>query len=269
MEDRPAAGSLSAEDWVVVPWRAAAPPSAARLVCFPAAGGGASSFHAWRGELPSWIELVAVQLPGRENRLWEEPATDLPELIAILADVLDPLCDAGLPYALFGHSLGALLALELARELRRRCRPSPCCLIAAGREGPRIAERNPTLHTLSDADLLREIERRYGPLPADLREEPELLAQVTATLRADFVLAETYSYTPDSPLPYPILAYAGEDDPEVFPADLEAWAQETSAGFSVRRFPGGHFFLSESPAAVAAVTAAVADDLARAVRVAA
>lgn len=225
-------------DWIVRP--APRPEALVRLVCLPYAGGSAAIYRAWPRSLPQTIELCAVQLPARELRSREPPYTELPRLVADLATALEPL--AAEPYAIFGHSMGALIGFELARELRRRGGPAPLRLFVAGHAAPQLPERFPAIHGLPDEAFIHEIGRLEGT-PSEVLEHRELLELVLPVLRADFTLIETYQHRPEAPLGCPISAYGGLSDPRVPRADLDAWRAQTAGAFSLRLFPGEHFFI--------------------------
>jgi medium-chain acyl-[acyl-carrier-protein] hydrolase len=231
-------------------------PPRLRLFCFPYAGGSAAVYRTWPHAFPSDVEVCAVRLPGREARLAEPPFTRADALVPAVAEALEPLLDS--PYALFGHSIGALAAFELARELRRRGRALPVRLLLSGARAPERPDPDPPLGHLSDADFLAEVRRRYDAVPAAVLENPELLQLLLPSLRADFALAETYEYREEPALDCTISAYGGLDDPRVREDDLQAWAKYTARPLSVRRFSGDHFFLHS---AEPAVQRAVAEDL--------
>ncbi len=221
-----------------------------RLICLPFAGGGASIFRMWPAGLPPAVEVVAVQLPGRESRQLEAPFTRLGPLIDGLAAVLEPLvADPDRPYALFGHSMGGLLAYALAREFERRSLPLPVHLIVSARRAPGLPVDHPVLHNLPDEEFLAELGRLDGA-PSAAMGDPELRRLVLPTLRADFAVCETYVHEPAPPLACPITAYGGLRDRTVSYRHLEAWRTETGGEFLVRMFPGGHFFLETDEALV-------------------
>jgi medium-chain acyl-[acyl-carrier-protein] hydrolase len=219
------------------------PQARLRLFCFPYAGGAASLYRTWPQHLPPTIELCAVQLPGRENRIRESPYTNLVDLVAALLPNLLPVLDK--PFALFGHSMGALIAYEVARQLQQH-RQIPTHLLVSGRRAPVLPEPEALLHTLpSDEAFLRELHRRYHNIPTVLFEETELRALFVPLLRADLTLVETYQCTQLLPLPCQLVALGGTDDPRVAPHELQAWQVLTQADFASHRFPGGHFYLNE------------------------
>lgn len=241
----------SADRWITRP----RPSSRARLrlLCLPHAGGGASSFRGWADALPPEVEVCPVQLPGRENRVAEPPFDRLPPLVEALADAVGPLLS--LPFALFGHSNGALIGFELARTLRARGRPGPVHLFASGRRAPDLPSDRPPTHHLPDAEFLADLQE-LGGIPAQILEHPELLAVLLPTLRADVAIYESYAFREEPPLACPITAYGGLTDPKVSRETLEAWGRHTAGPFVTRLFPGGHFYLQEERTAVLRTLAA-------------
>jgi medium-chain acyl-[acyl-carrier-protein] hydrolase len=188
------------------------------------------------------VEVCPVQLPGRENRTAERGFTSMPPLVEALAAALERWRD--LPYAVFGHSNGAVLGFELARLARRRGTPGPVHLFASGRRAPDVAARQPEIHQLPDAEFLRQL-AELGGMPRAILEHPELLELILPLLRGDLALAETYEFTPGPPLAIPISAYAGAVDAEVPVWQVEAWKEQTTGPFRLQTFPGGHFFLHD------------------------
>lgn len=235
-------GAPSASRWLM---RTPRPQGCAvRLFCFPHAGGGSITFRGWQKQFREPVEVAAVQPPGRENRLSERPLASLPELRAALADALAPWMET--PFAFFGHSFGALVAFELARELRRRRLALPRVLFASGRHAPSHEPESAPLHALPDDELVEEVDRRYGGIPRAILEERELLMLLLPTLRADLTITEGYEYRPEPPLSCRICAFGGEQDTRIGEHELAAWERETAAGFRLRMFPGGHFFIHDS-----------------------
>jgi medium-chain acyl-[acyl-carrier-protein] hydrolase len=231
------------DPWVVIPRRD--PGARLRLFCFPYAGGGASIFTRWAELLPPGVELVAVQLPGRETRLAEKPYSDLRQLVDRLAEALDPYLD--LPFACFGHSNGALLAFELTRLLRARGRPLPLHLFVAGRTAPQLQLTDPPIHALPRDEFMAAL-RRLGGTPEEVLQHAEMMALVEPILRADFAQGETYLYRPEAPLPMPLSAYGGASDEQVPLWQIEAWGEHAGGAFRCVTFPGGHFFLHDDRA---------------------
>ncbi|MEE1940373.1 alpha/beta fold hydrolase [Streptomyces sp. TRM 70361] len=234
--------------WVLRPAPRTAP--LLRLVCVPYAGGGTAAFQGWSDLLPDTVEPWFLRLPGRESRFREEPRTDVPVLVKEAAAVLGPALDG--PYALFGHSLGALIAFELARELRRSHRREPVHLAVSARSAPHLPLRHTVIHQLPDDLLLKALDQRFNAIPPAIRDDPQLRALYLPVLRADVTLLETYAHTTADPLSCPVTAYGGEDDPEFGPGELEGWHQHTAARFRLRTFPGGHFFLNHRRAELVA-----------------
>jgi medium-chain acyl-[acyl-carrier-protein] hydrolase len=231
------------------------PHASSRLLCVPYAGIGAAVYRPWLPLLPSDIELVAVELPGRGTRLREPPGDRLDPVVAALWAALEPLLDR--PLAIFGHSMGALIGFELARELRRRGCP-PQHLFASGRRAPRLPDRFSSVADLPDAEFVAEIQRRFDGIPLQVLHEPDLLHLMLPALRADVALLEHHVYRPEPPLELAITAFGGEEDGQVDPVELQAWQEETVGPFRLELFPGDHFFIQS---ARAEVVAAVVDSL--------
>ncbi|HXA52092.1 MAG TPA: thioesterase domain-containing protein, partial [Candidatus Acidoferrum sp.] len=206
--------------------------AAERLFWFPHAGGGSSAAIAREG-------VVAVRLPGREARIAEAPFERMASLIPALADAIDPYLDR--PFAFFGHSMGAVVAFELARELRRRSRPLPRGLIASGARAPQFRRGHVPPPAPSREEFIEQL-HRLGGLPSD---DPALLRAALPALEADAALYRHYVYAEGEPFAFPIRAWGGVDDPNIHREHLEGWCEQTAGGFGVRAFPGGHFYLNE------------------------
>jgi medium-chain acyl-[acyl-carrier-protein] hydrolase len=235
-------------------------PSRLRLFCFPYAGAGASIYRPWRNALADGIQVCGVQLPGRGARFGETRFHRLQPLIRALTESMWPLLES--PFALFGHSMGALIAFELARELRRLGR-FPLHLIVSGLRAPQLTDPGQPLHRLSNDEFVTALATLDG-IPDQLLAEPEFLKVMLPTLRADFELCETYRYVPDAPLPCPISAYAGRSDARSLPQDLIFWSAHSASRFSCRIFPGEHFFPDTARRAVlSAVSIELMDTLIR------
>jgi len=223
------------------------PQARLRLLCIPYAGGGAAVFRMWGRALPQTIEVCSIQPPGRENRLTETPFMRIEPLVAELVHILRPMLD--MPFALFGHSMGALIAFELARQLRREDLPAPVHLLVSGHRAPQL----PPLHTptfaLPEPAFIGEL-RRLSGTPEAVLNEPELMALIIPLLRADFAVCETYTYADDEPLAIPISAFAGTDDAEVSPEHILPWQIQTRERFNFKLFPGDHFYLNSDPQAL-------------------
>ncbi len=213
-----------------------------RLFCFPYAGGGAIIYHGWPPRLPM-IELLSVQLPGRETRLKEAPYTSLPALVRATGQALLPFFDK--PFCFFGHSMGALIAFELAREIRREYGLSPRHIFVSGRRAPTIPLQHKTIHDLPQKEFIERLRDLNGTRPAVL-EFTELIELLLPMLKADFAICETYVYKHDEPLNCGISAFGGLEDGHVKREHLEAWRQQTVREFKLRMLPGDHFFLHSS-----------------------
>ena len=218
------------------------PLAALRLFCFPHAGGGASIYRAWPAGLPADIDVVAVQLPGREERLSEPAFRNASELCQQLAAVLAPYLDR--PFALFGHSMGGLLAFELSRVFRTIGAPSPVHLFVSGHSGPRTVHSFPPMAGMSDDDLVALI-RRLGGTREEVLADAEMREIMLPLLRSDLMVCESYRYVLAEPIACPISVFGGIFDKIVRRPDLLAWDAETSGVFRARMFPGGHFFFED------------------------
>jgi medium-chain acyl-[acyl-carrier-protein] hydrolase len=216
------------------------PQARCRLFCFPYAGGGASVFRGWSDELPASLEVCPVQIPGRETRFKQPAFTRLEPMVDELARALAPYLD--LPFALLGHSMGALVAFELARRLRRGLNCEPARLFVSAFGAPHLQRDGDSLHTLPEPAFRKELDRFKGT-PTEVMENSELMDILLPTLRADFAVCETYVYCPDRPLQCPIVAFGGCDDVSVPRAELEAWQFHTVASFRLCMLPGDHFFI--------------------------
>ncbi|MEX2093894.1 MAG: alpha/beta fold hydrolase [Pirellulales bacterium] len=220
------------------------PNAALRLVTLPYAGGGTAMYYRWRSAMPRGVDVVPIALPGREARIGEQPITDLRRLVAEIADAIVPVMDR--PFALMGHSMGAWLALELARELRKRDERLPCLLIVAASPAPHRSRSAEPLHNLPDAEFLAEMSRRFDGIPPAVRANAELLNLLLPAMRADMELLETYVYVDEPPLSIDLLAIGGTEDRAVSATDLADWRHHTTGRFSSRLLPGGHFFVFQN-----------------------
>ncbi|MEU6719645.1 alpha/beta fold hydrolase [Nonomuraea sp. NPDC046802] len=212
-----------------------------RLICLPHAGGSASGFFRLSAALPSWIEVWAAQYPGRQERRREPAFTDVRALAEVLAEVLADRQDR--PYVLLGHSMGALVAFELALSMRRCGARSPGMLIASGRRAPSTT-RVETVHQLDDTGVANELRLLNGTDPTFL-QDPELVEMIMPALRADYQAVETYQAAPNSVIACPITALVGDHDPRTTIDEARAWQSHTVAEFDLRIFAGGHFFLED------------------------
>ncbi len=210
-----------------------------RLFCIPYAGGGASMFRPWLDGLPADIEVCGIQLPGREARLGELACTRITPLIQALADAILPYLDR--PFAFYGHSMGALVCFELARQLRRISHRVPLCLYLAAYRAPQLPNPNIKIYHLP-AEVFKVVLRADG-IPETILQNKELMQAMLPTLRADFEICDTYEYREKTPLSCPFVIFGGQEDVRVRLADLEAWSVHSSATCSLFMLPGSHFFL--------------------------
>lgn len=216
------------------------PQATLRLVCFPYAGGSAQIYSRWPRGLPRTVEVVAVQAPAHGLRLLEPPLTSMEDLVAGIVDALQPELDR--PFALFGHSMGALVAFEVARELRRRELPMPVTLYVSAREAPTVEAQPSAIHKLADAEFAEAI-RGYGATPEDVLASAELMRLLAPALRGDFEICETYEHVPESPLDCAIATFCGMADPLVSRAASEPWRDQTTSDWYLRMVPGAHFYI--------------------------
>jgi len=230
------------------------PQARLRLFCFPYAGRGASVFRDWGRWMPEWIEVVAVQLPGREDRFQEPARRRLPPLVEALAEVFAPFDDV--PFAYLGHSMGGLLAFELARKLRDNDRALPVHLVVSGRRAPQIPDPERPIPDLPDEEFARELQRRYQGLPPMIANDPELRAFFLPMVRADLELVDTYDYRPAPPLGCPISVFGGTGD-AIAEEELAAWQEHTTAACRVAMLPGDHFFINTQGESLAEMVAEV------------
>jgi len=200
-------------------------------------------FHEWSNGLPADVEVCPIQLPGRGTRMMEPPYSRLSLLVEALIQALLPLLDK--PFALFGHSLGSLVSFELARQIWANYQMRPVRLFVSAGPAPQIPRRNSPIHDLPEKEFLAEL-RRLNGIPAELLSNKELMDIVLPALRADFALFESYRYLSGPPLNCPISTFGGLSDNRVNHDDLEAWRDQTTLSFSIRMFPGDHFFLKST-----------------------
>lgn len=223
------------------------PYATRRLICFPHAAGGAGFYRQWVDTLPADVELWAVQYPGREDRFTEPCVPDMDTLADRIADALEPVLD--LPTAVFGHSMGAAVGYEVTRLLLARKAPVERLFVSARPSPSHQRSTRTEVYRRDDDAIVAELATLRGSGIAVL-DQAELRELVLPMVRNDFRLIETYSPASADPLPIPILALAGADDPRMTVAQAADWTEATAAGFELEVFPGGHFYLEPHRAAV-------------------
>lgn len=214
-----------------------------RLYCLPFAGGGLGSFQSWPAALAPDIEVCPIRLPGREARMAEPSFVRVEPLVDVLKTVVEAESrrpDA-LPFAIFGHSMGAVIAFELCHALAADVRPRR--LVVSGRFAPTRPSLFPSTHHLTDDELLRTVTERYNGIPKAILDVPEMLELILPPLRADMELVETYRYRPRAKLELPITALGGDLDTGVPLESVRAWSELTDGPFDFKIFEGDHFFI--------------------------
>jgi surfactin synthase thioesterase subunit/glycosyltransferase involved in cell wall biosynthesis len=226
-----------------------------RLFCFPYAGGGALSYRPWIAPLESVASICPVRLPGRETRIREAPLAGMSRLIEAVENAISPYLDH--PFSFFGHSMGAAIAFELVRSLRRHGKPLPSALYVSGARAPQFRLHWTPPPEPDDRELVEQL-RRLDGIPAEILENHAAMEHALPVLGADAALYRNYVYAPEAPLSFPIFAYGGSGDPNVQVEHIDAWREQTSTLFSRREFEGGHFFIHS---AREAFLAALLEDL--------
>lgn len=246
MDPRHPTGGVAASDirWIIAQATERSP--AQRLICFPFAGGGERIFAGWGAAIGAGTQVCAVRLPGRDSRIAEAPATSMS---AIVGPIVDAIASRGdVPFALFGHSMGAYIALEVARTLRRASLPTPVHLVVSA-AAPPTRRRERRYHRLPDRELA-EVLLEMGGTSKEVIASRELMELFVPVIRADFELCETHHFTAGPALDCPITAFGGGKDEQVDVELLDAWREQTTARFAMHVFDGGHLFLETCRAKV-------------------
>jgi medium-chain acyl-[acyl-carrier-protein] hydrolase len=228
------------------PWFVCAKPNPSaplRLFCFPYAGGGANIYRPWPDALSPYVEVYAVQPPGRGGRLREVPFSRLGPVLDALAREIRPYLDK--PFAFFGHSMGAITSFELALRLQAEGGRLPFHLYVSGRAAPHMHAEGRATYALPDDEFIEEL-RRLNGTPKELLDNPELMQLMLPLLRADFALCQTYEPTPAARLACPVTAFGGLQDSHAGKEEMQGWGVYTDSDFVVRMLPGDHFFLHAS-----------------------
>jgi len=215
------------------------PTARLRLLCFAHAGGGSTPFVRWGAAMPEGVTVCPVRRPGRESALSQPLLRDTRSIVAGTMRALQTLPPC--PTALYGHSFGALVAFEVAAAMQA-AGATPELLIVSAKPAPHIPWPRLDLAHLPDEQFIRELDRRYGGIPSEVKAIPELLELMLPALRADIAASESYRHTPGPLLRCPIVACGGRDDRAVEPARVRLWGELTESEFTAIEFAGGHFF---------------------------
>jgi medium-chain acyl-[acyl-carrier-protein] hydrolase len=243
-------GESDAERWL---WRPLPRPGARLLLlCFPCAGGGPSAFHSWGEALPAGVELLAVRLPGRHSRIGERPYDDWDTLLHRLCQVVSAAVDR--PFALFGHSLGAMMAYELTRRLVDGAGAVPRRLLLAGCRAPDVPLLLPAIHRLPDAEFTRTLSL-VASTPPEVLADRRMMKLVRPLMRADLTLAETWPPVAPTPVHVPATAFAGRDDTVAPPWSTRRWSRFVGP-FTIHILAGDHFFVCSAAGALLELLAA-------------
>ncbi|MFF9351272.1 thioesterase II family protein [Streptomyces sp. NPDC014734] len=217
-----------------------APESGVRLLCLPHAGGSAPFYFPMSRALSPAVDVLCLQYPGRQDRRQDPGIDNIPDYADAIVAELKPWLDV--PTAFFGHSMGAVLAYEVALRLERDGLPGPIALFASGRRAPsRYREEN--VHRRDDDGIVKEMQLLSGTDSRILGDE-EILRMVLPAIRSDYTAVETYRSEAGAAVSAPITVFTGDSDPRTSLEEAEAWRAHTTAEFDIRVFPGGHFFLA-------------------------
>ncbi len=214
----------------------------ASLLCFPYAGGGTVAYHSWKNLIHPDISLLRVQLPGREVRFREKPFTSFSQLTDTLVTALPPLLEP--PFIFYGHSMGALIAFEVIRKLRKMGEQLPVHLFISSFRAPHLPDPDSMISELPENQFIERLVQ-YGGIHPEILMNSELMEMFLPILRADFSVLSSYRYKQKAPLPCPITAFAGLSDPKISVEAIDSWQDHTTDGYNSYFFPGGHFFTTE------------------------
>jgi surfactin synthase thioesterase subunit len=220
------------------------PNARVRLFCFSYAGGGSAVYRPFALALPESIEALGVLLPARERRLREPALRSIEEIVSGMLPSLAAELDR--PFAFFGHSMGSMVAYEVARVLPAHGLPSPAHLLVSGRRAPHLRDTDPPLAHLPNDAFVDAIVRRYGGIPEEILQNRDILELLLPALRADMAAIEAHRHEPGPLLPCPISMFGGHDDPRATTDVLAPWQEHTLAHTFIRQFHGGHFYFNDS-----------------------
>jgi len=215
----------------------------------------AAAFRLWPSGLPVNTEVFGVQYPGRGSRIGEAPIDRIAVMAQFIMRAL--LARPPRPTVFFGHSMGSLVAFEVARLLGASGHPLPVHMLLSGHAPPHLPAGHPPLSHLPDLDFLEQLNQLYAAVPAELLQHPDVLALLLPALRADIAAVEHHLASPRAALACPVTAFGGADDVTATPAQLAAWRDATTASFRLRLFPGGHFYINTQREAVLAEISAI------------
>ena len=232
---------MSKNNWFLTPQ--ARPNAKMRIICFPYAGGNASTFSHWASQLPDDIELVAAQYPGRTSRIFEPMHNKMDDLVADLITAIPKYLDK--PYILFGHSLGSRVAFELMYQINMLSMPKPKHFIASGSRGPQYLSSNGSIYHLKDEEFINE-SRGLNGTPQAVLDNKELMDLFLPMLKADFEIADKYCYNKNETFNCPISVLGGEEDFDISLSKLNGWGDHFTTDVDIHMLPGNHFFIDSN-----------------------
>jgi surfactin synthase thioesterase subunit len=225
--------------------------TAVSLLCLPCAGASATMYLRWRRLLPRWVELIPVELPGRGGRLGEGLVEDFDALVARLcAEQAHAMRGS---FAIFGHSMGALLAYGMAQRLRVQGLPLPSALMVSGSAAPTTRDPDRFIGKDNESALIADL-RKQGGTPAEVFASAELMRITLDAMKADYLVCQSFRPTGGAPLNLPVHAFGGRQD-DIDAQRISAWSAEAAGTFTVDWFEGGHFFIRQQERAVLDVLA--------------